>query len=168
MKNLNGRYENIDSISAGNLGKIYINKMFEDKISKEGSNTIIQQEGRRTMGWKIDDGRPIWTQLKEQMIKRIVSGTYPSGEKLPSVRDLAGEAGVNPNTMQRALSALDQDGLTITNRTSGRCVTEDVTKIEECRKDIAHKIVKQYIRDLEELGYNKEDAVALIGKEEEE
>ena len=113
------------------------------------------------MGWKIDDGRPIWTQLKEQMIKRIVSGTYSSGEKLPSVRDLA-------NTMQRALSALDQDGLTITNRTSGRCVTEDVTKIEECRKDIAHKIVKQYIRDLEELGYNKEDAVALIGKEEEE
>ena len=73
------------------------------------------------MGWKIDDGRPIWTQLKEQMIKRIVSGTYSSGEKLPSVRDLAGEAGVNPNTMQRALSALDQDGLTITNRTSGRC-----------------------------------------------
>ena len=55
------------------------------------------------MGWKIDDGRPIWTQLKEQMIKRIVSGTYSSGEKLPSVRDLAGEAGVNPNTMQRAL-----------------------------------------------------------------
>ena len=95
------------------------------------------------MGWKIDDGRPIWTQLKEQMIKRIVSGTYSSGEKLPSVRDLAGAAGVNPNTMQRALS-------------------------EECRKDIAHKIVKQYIRDLEELGYNKEDAVALIGKEEEE
>ena len=76
------------------------------------------------MGCKIDDGRPIWTQLKEQMIKRIVSGIYSSGEKLPSVRDLAGEAGVNPNTMQRALSALDQDGLTITNRTSGRCVTE--------------------------------------------
>ena len=49
------------------------------------------------MGWKIDDGRPIWTQLKEQMIKRIVSGTYSSGEKLPSVRDLAGEAGVTPN-----------------------------------------------------------------------
>ena len=73
------------------------------------------------MSWKIDDGRPIWTQLKEQMIKRIVSGIYSSGEKLPSVRDLAGEAGVNPNTMQRALSALDQDGLTITNRTSGRC-----------------------------------------------
>lgn len=73
------------------------------------------------MGWKIDDGRPIWTQLKEQMIKRIVSGTYSSGEKLPSVRDLAGEAGVNPNTMQRALSALDQDGLTITNRTRALC-----------------------------------------------
>ena len=119
------------------------------------------------MGWKIDDGRPIWTQLKEQMIKWIVSGMYPSGEKLPSVRDLAADAGVNPNTMQRALASLDQDELTITNRTSGRCVTEDTLKIEACRKDIAHKIVKQYIKDLEELGYNKEDAIKLIGKEEE-
>ena len=75
---------------------------------------------------------------------------------------------MNPNTMQRALAALDHDGLTITTRTSGRCVTDDIAKVEECRKDIAHRIVKQYIRDLEELGYNKEDAVALIGKEEEE
>ena len=108
-----------------------------------------------------------WHDYTRKSIGRPITEASLS-EKLPSVRDLAGEAGVNPNTMQRALSALDQDGLTITNRTSGRCVTEDVTKIEECRKDIAHKIVKQYIRNLEELGYNKEDAVALIGKEEEE
>ena len=120
------------------------------------------------MEWKITDDRPIWMQLSEQLAAQIAAGAYRPGERLPSVRECAAQAGVNPNTMQRALSALDQDGLTITNRTSGRCVTEDVTKIEECRKDIAHKIVKQYIRDLEELGYNKEDAVALIGKEEEE
>ena len=77
------------------------------------------------MGWKINDGRPIWIQLKEQMIRRIVSGIYQSGDKLPSVRELASEAGVNPNTMQRALSALDQEGFSMTNRTSGRCVTQD-------------------------------------------
>ena len=120
------------------------------------------------MNWSFDETRPIYSQLIEQFTFAILSGELSPGEKLPGVRDLALAAAVNPNTMQRALSALDQDGLTITNRTSGRCVTEDVTKIEECRKDIAHKIVKQYIRDLEELGYNKEDAVALIGKEEEE
>ena len=135
------------------------------------------------MSWKIDDGRPIWTQLKEQMIKRIVSGIYSSGEKLPSVRDLAGEAGVNPNTMQKALAELEREGVLYSQRTAGRFVADRVAgggslreelskkhiaKIEECRKDIAHRIVKQYIRDLEELGYNKEDAVALIGKEEEE
>ena len=120
------------------------------------------------MPWKFNNESPIYLQIVDAIKMQIAQGTLKPGDQVPAVRELAVTAGVNPNTMQRALSALDQDGLTITNRTSGRCVTEDVTKIEECRKDIAHKIVKQYIRDLEELGYNKEDAVALIGKEEEE
>ena len=120
------------------------------------------------MAWKFNNESPIYLQIVEIINTQIAQGVLKPGDQVPAVRELAVTAGVNPNTMQRALSALDQDGLTITNRTSGRCVTEDVTKIEECRKDIAHKIVKQYIRDLEELGYNKEDAVALIGKEEEE
>ena len=120
------------------------------------------------MAWKFNNESPIYLQIVEIIKTQIAQGVLKPGDQVPAVRELAVTAGVNPNTMQRALSALDQDGLTITNRTSGRCVTEDVTKIEECRKDIAHKIVKQYIRDLEELGYNKEDAIALIGKEEEE
>ena len=120
------------------------------------------------MAWKFNNESPIYLQIVDAIKMQIAQGTLKPGDQVPAVRELAVTAGVNPNTMQRALSALDQDGLTITNRTSGRCVTEDVTKIEECRKDIGHKIVKQYIRDLEELGYNKEDAVALIGKEEEE
>lgn len=114
------------------------------------------------MGWKINDGRPIWIQLKEQMIRRIVAGIYQSGDKLPSVRELASEAGVNPNTMQRALSALDQEGFSMTNRTSGRCVTQDQEKIEAYRQGIAKEIVKQYLSNLEELGYNRKDAVRLI------
>ena len=120
------------------------------------------------MAWKFNNESPIYLQIVDAIKMQIAQGALKPGDQVPAVRELAVTAGVNPNTMQRALSALDQDGLTITNRTSGRCVTEDVMKIEECRKDIAHKIVKQYIRDLEELGYNKEDAVALIGKEEEE
>ncbi len=59
------------------------------------------------MEWKLDDSRPIWMQLEEQLTRRILSGWYKAGEKLPTVRDLAAEAGVNPNTMQRALAALD-------------------------------------------------------------
>ena len=62
------------------------------------------------MEWKLDDSRPIWMQLEEQLTRRILSGWYKAGEKLPTVRDLAAEAGVNPNTMQRALVALDGEG----------------------------------------------------------
>ena len=75
------------------------------------------------MEWKLDDNRPIWMQLQEQLTRKILAGWYHAGEKLPSVRDLAAEAGVNPNTMQRALVALDSAGLTTTNRTMGRTVT---------------------------------------------
>ena len=63
------------------------------------------------MEWKILDNRPIWAQLQEQLTLRIIAGTYPLGSRLPSVRELAAEAGVNPNTMQRALSSLEGSGL---------------------------------------------------------
>ena len=109
------------------------------------------------MGWKIDDGRPIWTQLKEQMIKRIVSGTYPSGEKLPSVRDLAGEAGVNPNTMQRAMADLESQGLVITNRTAGRCVTQDMERIKKLRSGQAREQAVRFLEQMGTLGYTKEE-----------
>lgn len=114
------------------------------------------------MEWKLNDDRPIWIQLKEQLGKQIVSGRYQCGEKLPSVRELAKEAGVNPNTMQRALAALDQDGLTITNRTAGRCVTEDSKIIGAYRKEFAKIIIHTYLEDMQELGYTKEEAINVI------
>ena len=77
------------------------------------------------MGWNLKSDRPIYAQLIEQIELMIVSGMYPPGAKLPSVRDLAADAAVNPNTMQRALSQLETDGLLYTQRTSGRYVTED-------------------------------------------
>ena len=76
------------------------------------------------MAWSFENGRPIYTQLLEQIEQRIISGEYSAGEKLPSVRELAAEAAVNPNTMQRAMAKLEQRGLVVTNRTAGRTVTE--------------------------------------------
>ena len=114
------------------------------------------------MGWKIDDGRPIWTQLKEQMIKRIVSGTYPSGEKLPSVRDLAGEAGVNPNTMQKALSELEREGVLYSQRTSGRFVAEQKTGGTSMREELSQKHIQAFVDSMRTLGYADGEIVTVL------
>ena len=114
------------------------------------------------MMWNLNEDRPIWIQLKEQLGKQIVSGRFQCGEKLPSVRDLAKEAGVNPNTMQRALASLDQDGLTSTNRTSGRCVTNDKTHIDQFRKEIAGSIIDTYLEAMAEMGFTAEEAAQAI------
>ena len=114
------------------------------------------------MEWKLDDSRPIWMQLEEQLTRRILSGYYKAGEKLPTVRDLAAEAGVNPNTMQRALAALDGEGLSVPNRTIGRTVTEDEGVLEAMRSRLAGNIIDQFFEAAAELGYNKEQAVQLL------
>ncbi|MBQ9155677.1 MAG: GntR family transcriptional regulator [Eubacterium sp.] len=114
------------------------------------------------MTWNLNEDRPIWIQLKEQLGKQIVAGRFGCGQRLPSVRDLAREAGVNPNTMQRALAALDQDGLTTTNRTSGRCVTEDESIIARLRDELAETIVRSYLDAMAEMGYSKEEAAEKI------
>ena len=77
------------------------------------------------MKWQFSNDAPIYTQLIEQIQVGIVAGAFPPGERLPSVRDLATEAGVTPNTMQRALAELERDGLVFSHRTAGRFVTED-------------------------------------------
>ena len=85
------------------------------------------------MGEQFDASRPIYAQLVERLKARILAGTYPPGGHLDSVRDLAAAAGVNPNTMQRALAQLESEGLVRTERTSGRYVTEDTNLIEQLR-----------------------------------
>ncbi len=118
------------------------------------------------MEWKLDDNRPIWIQLQEQLTRKILSGWYRAGERLPSVRDLAAEAGVNPNTMQRALAALDSEGLTVTNRTTGRTVTEDEAILEGMRASLAKGIIKQFYDSASELGYTREQALELLRRRE--
>lgn len=117
------------------------------------------------MDWKLTDDRPIWLQLTEQMTRRIITGIYPPGSRLPSVRELAAEAGVNPNTMQRALAQLEQDGLAKADRTAGRMVTQDTAVLDAVRRAQARVVMERYIHAMAELGYTPGEAAALLKEE---
>ncbi|MDD3222788.1 MAG: GntR family transcriptional regulator [Clostridia bacterium] len=114
------------------------------------------------MAWELNSGQPIYTQIVERVMIDIVSGRYTPGEKLPSVRELAGIAAVNPNTMQKALSALEQSGLVYSQRTSGRFITEDSIMIEKAKKDLAASQIKEFMEKMKQLGITKEEAIELI------
>ena len=114
------------------------------------------------MDWKLDDGRPIWPQLAQLLTRRIIAGIYPPGSRLPPVRELAAEAGVNPNTMQRALTQLEQDGLAKADRTAGRLVTRDAAALEAVRIQEARAVIQQYFEAMAALGYTREQALALL------
>ncbi len=120
------------------------------------------------MGWEFQSDRPIYAQLMEQIKRRIIAGIYPPGEKMPSVRELAAEASVNPNTMQRAFAQLEQEGLLYTQRTSGRFVTEDQQRILEMKTEMARELASGFLEDMEQLGYNCHQAVEILKKFEKE
>jgi len=114
------------------------------------------------MAWDLKSDRPIYSQLIEQIQLLVVSGIYAAGSKLPSVRDMAAEASVNPNTMQRALSQLESDGLLYSQRTSGRYVTEDVQKIMQTKNNLAEDLIRDFIRNMDRLGFDKAQTVNLL------
>lgn len=114
------------------------------------------------MQWKLTDDRPIWMQLTEQLTERIVSGLYPLGSRMPSVRELAAQAGVNPNTMQRALAQLESDGLVVTNRTAGRTVTEDSQSVDRVRQSLAEDKMEFYVAGMATLGYTETEAANML------
>lgn len=117
------------------------------------------------MKWQLRSDAPIYSQLIEHIKLGIVSGEFPPGGKLPSVRDLAGEAGVNPNTMQRAFTELEREGLVNAQRTSGRYVTEDHEMIEETKKDLARAKIKDFLEAMTRLGYGADEIAALVSKQ---
>ena len=117
------------------------------------------------MKWYFSDSAPIYAQLIRQIKVGIVTGAFPPGERLPSVRDLATEAGVNPNTMQRALTELERDGLVFSQRTAGRFVTEDKTMIEKAKRGLAERHIKTFLAAMLRLGYQPEDIVTLLRQE---
>jgi len=114
------------------------------------------------MSWDLKSDRPIYSQLIEQIGIKICSGIYPPGSKLPSVRELAQEAAVNPNTMQKALSKLEEDGLLYTNRTSGRFITEDAKMIQQAKQKLAQDQILEFLEKMKSLGFGKSETLSII------
>ena len=119
------------------------------------------------MKWIIDSDRPIYKQLVEQIELRIISGIYSPGEKLESVREMAMDAGVNPNTMQKALAELERMGLVFAQRTSGRFITEDMKVIEEAKKGLAVQEISAFLEKMKKLGMGRNEILELMEKIEE-
>ena len=111
---------------------------------------------------RIDDTRPIWIQLADSFRARITDGTWKPGQKIPSVRDLAIEAGTNPNTVQRALAALDDEGLHVPKRTAGRYVPTDDSALRTLRQEDARTAADAFIRACRALGVDREGAHGLV------
>lgn len=120
------------------------------------------------MEWHFRSDQPIYTQLIEQMTLAILSGEFPVGGRLPAVRELAAQAGVNPNTMQRALAELERTGLIHAQRTNGRFVTEEEAVIGQARELLARQRTEDFLRSMEQLGYDKQQVLQLLqnGKED--
>lgn len=116
------------------------------------------------MIWTFKDDRPIYSQLVDLIKIGIVSSEWQPGSKLPSVRDLAEEAGVNPNTMQRALADLERDGLVYSKRTSGRYITEDNDMIDSVRKTIAEENINSFLDSMKNLGFTPEETLEVFKK----
>ena len=117
------------------------------------------------MHWQFSNDAPIYTQLIAQIKIGIVAGAFPPGERLPSVRDLATEAGVNPNTMQRAMTERVRDGLVYSQRTAGRFVTEDRAMIEAAKRSLAERHIKTFLEAMIRLGYQREEMLSLLRQE---
>ena len=114
------------------------------------------------MSWEFQDHLPIYAQLMDTLNRRIITGRYLPGEKLPSVRELAAEAGINPNTVQRAFSELEREGLIYTQRATGKYVTENADEIKSARQALAKTQVAEFLSNMQSLGYSVGDVIVLL------
>lgn len=120
------------------------------------------------MTWILNSDRPVYTQIVEKIQMQIVSGYYAPGDKLPSVRELAAQASVNPNTMQKAFAELERSGLIKTQRTSGRTVTEDLSMIKNIQMELANQNIRLFFENMKELGFEPKEIKALLDRAAEE
>lgn len=114
------------------------------------------------MTWELNADRPVYIQIVEQLELNIITGIYKTGEKMPSVRELAAEASVNPNTMQKALTELERGGLIYTQRTNGRFITEDRGMIMEIKKELVKEQVTEFLNKMDKLGFSRKEIRSLI------
>lgn len=114
------------------------------------------------MDWKFSGSLPVYQQIMSQFQGAVLAGKYPPGSRIPSVRELAAEAKVNPNTMQRAMTELEHEGLLVSHGTMGRCVTADQTVLERLRQNTLDALVRDCARQFRESGLTLEQASAML------
>ncbi len=114
------------------------------------------------MAWDFNNNQPIYVQIVERIKLMIISGELKASDKLSSVREFAEQAGVNPNTMQKALVQLENEGLIYTERTSGRFISDDKGLISNTKTTYAKDKIEETIELLLSVGYNKEELMELI------
>lgn len=116
------------------------------------------------MAWQFTSNRPIYQQIVDEIELRILNGTYEMGMRLPSVRDLAVLAAVNPNTMQRALAELEEMGLVTTQRNTGRTVTTDETAVSRARDIKADLLAETFMMQMQALGLSRKEVLDRLVK----
>ena len=114
------------------------------------------------MSWIFDNKKPIYLQIMERIKLQIVSHTLEPNQQLPTVREFAAEAGVNPNTIQRALSELEREGFVYSKRTTGRFVTENQELIAQSRKQLSEEKLEHFISSMTHFGYEKEELPGVV------
>ena len=114
------------------------------------------------MSWKFDEKSPIYVQIAQHIKMQIISQEIKSGDQLPTVRELAEEAGVNPNTMQKALSDFESTGLVHSERTSGRFITNDDNLIKELRKSLVDVQIEEFFKNMGKLGFTGKEIIQLV------
>lgn len=114
------------------------------------------------MAWTFLADRPVYLQIADRLKKCVLSGKYAPGEQIMTVRQLATEAAVNPNTVQHAFAELESEGIIVSRGTLGRFVTEDSGAIEACRKRMAEQIAKGFVKEMRQLSVTAEQAIQMI------
>ncbi len=118
------------------------------------------------MAWSFQANSPVYQQIASRIRADILNGKYPAEEQIPSVRQLAYIAAVNPNTMQRALTQLEQDGLLISRGTAGRFVTEDQEILRAARQNAADELIESFLQGCRQMGFGKDEIIQMLKDKE--
>lgn len=118
------------------------------------------------MNWEFDNDRPIYKQLCEQIKLFVLMGVYKEGEKIPSVRDLAFETKVNPNTVQKALAELENEKYLVTDRTNGKYVTDNLKFIEKVKEEMIDLKLNEFLDLMNKFGVTKKEVIKLLKRGE--
>ncbi|MGT2932782.1 GntR family transcriptional regulator [Streptococcus catagoni] len=114
------------------------------------------------MSWKFDEKSPIYTQIAQHIKMQIVSQEVKSGDQLPTVREYAEAAGVNPNTMQRAFTELEREGIVYSQRTAGRYVTDDQEMITKKRHELSRSELESFVDNMLKMGFNRKEIIPVL------